>query len=335
MINPEEEVTAVLAADRPISLYQSRSSAVLDTDAGWTAPLEGDQSEAPVQQLGQWALVWIRFRRHKVAMIGAAVLLVVGIIAVIGPYISPESYYGYNYTATNIAPEWNWRYLLGTDGNGHAIVMYILLGTRTSLMVGILSGLVTSVIGIILGAFAGFYGGWIDSLVMRVTDVFLTLPFLPLLILLSAFLAGGNMWFVIAIFGVLGWPTVARLIRAYYLTYRQQEFTEAARAAGVSDTRIIFRHIFPLSLSPVIVSFTLNVAGFIIGEAAIDFLQVGLRPPQVSLGIALAGSQQGFLENNWWWVVFPGITIVIIVLAVNFLGDGLRDALDVRAKANT
>jgi ABC-type dipeptide/oligopeptide/nickel transport system permease subunit len=139
-------------------------------------------------------------------------------------------------------------------------------------------------------------------------------------------------WFIIAIFAFVSWPGVARLVRSYYLSFRSQEFVEAARAVGVSDVRIIFRHILPNAMSVVIVATTLNVANFIIVEAVVDFLGVGIHLPQVSWGLALASSQDYIMQGNWWWVLFPGLALLITVLAANFLGDGLRDALDVRAR---
>jgi peptide/nickel transport system permease protein len=183
-----------------------------------------------------------------------------------------------------------------------------------------------------LGATAGYFGGAADSIIMRITDVFLTIPIIPLLLMLSLYLSKGSWFYIVLIFGVTSWPVIARLIRSYYLTFRSQEFTQAARAVGVSDTRIIFRHILPNALSPVIVSATLLVATFIVAEAAIDFLGVGIRPPTVSWGLALTNAQDYFGVGNWWWAFFPGMFILITVLSINFLGDGLRDALDVRAR---
>jgi peptide/nickel transport system permease protein len=226
----------------------------------------------------------------------------------------------------------DWEYLLGTDVQGHALLMWIVWGARVSLAVGLFSALLTSVIGVVLGGTAGYFGGWTDSIVMRMTDVFLTIPFLPLLILLSYYLSQGSWWLIVMIFGLTGWPGTARLVRSYYLSFRQQEFTQAARAVGVSDVRIIFRHILPNALSPVIVSTTLAVAVYIVFEAAIDFLGVGIKPPTVSWGLSLANAQDYFSEGNWWWALFPGLFILITVLAINFLGDGLRDALDVRSR---
>ncbi len=211
--------------------------------------------------------------------------------------------------------------------------MWVAYGARVSLAVGVLSAAMTMVLAVLIGATAGYFGGWVDAIIMRITDVFLTLPFLPLIILVSAYLAHGSWVVIVILFGVLSWPGAARLVRSYYLTFRSQEFTEAARAVGVSDARIIFRHILPNALSPIIVTATLLVAGFIVTEAAIDYLGVGIQPPTVSWGLALSGAEDAFESNNWWWVTFPGIFLLMTTLAVNFMGDGLRDALDVRSRA--
>lgn|SRR5579884_89130 len=327
MQDPELMETAVLSDQEPTPIAPSDSSRML---------MGAEDDQLGIRQLSQMQLFWIRFRRHKVALVGAVILAFFVVLAIIGPYISPETYEGsgWNPVALNWAPQWSWHYLMGTDANGHSILMYVLLGARTSLEVGVLSAFVATLIGILVGAVSGYFGGWVDAVWMRITDVFLTLPFLPLVILVSAYLGGGNAYIIVAIFGFLGWSSVARLIRSYYLTLREQEFVDAARAVGVSHSRIMFRHILPNALSPVIVSFTLAVAGFIVGEAAIDFLTVGIRPPSVSWGIALAGAQNNLILGNWWWAFFPGVCLLLVVLAINFLGDGLRDALDVRAKTS-
>lgn len=297
-------------------------------------------TEVGIVQLSQMELIWRRFRRHHLAMAAAVALALLVLMAIAAPLVSPESYLTYNYNVSNLSPRltWpgqsDWAYLMGTDAQGHAILMWIAYGARISLAVGLLSALLTAIIGVILGGVAGYFGGWTDSVVMRITDVFLTLPFLPLLILLSAYMSQGSWQLIVLIFGLLGWPGIARLVRSYYLTFRSQEFTQAARAIGVSDARIIFRHILPNALSPVIVATTLAVAGFIITEAAIDFIGVGIKTPTVSWGLALNNAQGYFAEGNWWWALFPGLFLLITVLSINFLGDGLRDALDVRARGH-
>jgi len=190
-----------------------------------------------------------------------------------------------------------------------------------------------ALIGFVVGATAGYFGGVVDTVVMRVTDVFLTLPFLPILLVVSAFFGQGNVVLIIVIFALFGWPGIARLVRGSYLSLRNQEFVEAARAVGVPAWRIIFRHIAPSAVRPVIVAATLAVSSYILAEAALDYLGVGVVPPTPSWGNILAGSQDAFGSGNWWWVVFPGLMLVLTVLSVNFIGDGLGDALDVKGKA--
>lgn len=326
-LSPQEEEQAVLSGPG-VSPVGAPASA--------TALL--DDSEVSIVQLGQWELTWRRFKRHTLAMIGAVTILLLVLMAVLAPLISPEDFLNWNYLVSNVPPRLtvpgaaDWRYLMGSDAQGHSLVMWIAYGARVSLAVGLFSAILTSAIGVVLGGTAGYFGGMTDAVIMRITDVFLTLPFLPLVIMLSYYVSAGNWQLIVLIFAVTGWPGVARLIRSYYLTFRNQEFTEAARAVGVSDSRIIFRHILPNALSPVIVTTTLGVAGYIIFEAALDFLGVGIRPPAVSWGLALANAEDYFGVGNWWWAFFPGIFILLTVLSINFLGDGLRDALDVRSR---
>ncbi len=331
MIDPQHEQQAGLS-DSTIVPISGPSEVALR--------LSAQDLEVSVIQLTQVALVWSRFRRHKVAMVGGATLGLLILMAIAAPLLSPETFYNnWDLLAGNTAPRltlpWNsdWKYLLGADGQGHSMLMWVTYGARISLAVGVLSAAMTMLLAILVGATAGYFGGWVDAVIMRVTDVFLTLPFLPLIILLSAYVAHGSWIAIVVLFGVLSWPGAARLVRGYYLTFRTQEFTEAARAVGVSDTRIIFRHILPNALSPIIVAATLAVAGFIITEAAIDFLGVGIQPPTVSWGLALSGAEEAFAQNNWWWVVFPGLFLLLTTLSINFMGDGLRDALDVRSRA--
>jgi peptide/nickel transport system permease protein len=328
MIDPQHELQDVLSDETPAPLGGAPATA---------AALFSD-TEVSVKQLGQGELIWRRFRRHKLAMFGVVALFLLILMAIFAPLISPETYLNWNYLVSNVPPRltWpgqsDWKYLMGSDVQGHSLMMWIAYGSRVSLEVGLFAALLTSVIGICVGGTAGYFGGWVDAILMRITDVFLTIPVLPLLITLSYYLSKGSWVIIVLIFSLTGWTGVARLIRGYYLTFRQQEFTHAAQAIGVSDTRIIFRHILPNALSPVIVSATLLVAAYISSEAAIDFLGVGIRPPTVSWGLSLANSEDYFGAGNWWWAFFPGLFILITVLSINFLGDGLRDALDVRSR---
>lgn len=330
MIDPQHELQAALS-DQQVTPVGGPSEVALRLM---------QDTEVPIVQLGQFALIWRRLRRHKLAMIGLATLGLLVLLAICAPLVSPETFYhGWDELKGNYAPHWawpgtpGWKYIMGTDGQGHSMLMWVAYGARVSLAVGVLSTFLTMSVAIFVGATAGYFGGWVDAVMMRITDVFLTLPGLPLLILLSFYLAKGNWYVIVLLFGVLSWPGAARLVRGYYLTFRSQEFTEAARAVGVSDSRIIFRHILPNAVSPIIVAATLSVAGFIGAEAAIDFLGIGIAPPTVSWGLALSGAQAAFAENNWWATVFPGMMLLITTLSINFLGDGLRDALDVRSRA--
>ena len=305
--------------------------------AAGAAPAQGEP-EITTKQLTQLQLAWLRFRRHKPAMAGVAVIVFMIVIALLAavPQVMPESPYNmfsYDITAQNLSPRLSphWYFMLGTDDNGHTMVSQIMWGARISLAIGFISAFLTALIGVVVGAIAGYFGGWVDTVMMRVTDVFLTLPFLPMLLLAANLFGQGHLWVIIGIFAVFTWPGLARLARSSYLSLRTQEFAEAARAVGVSNTRIIFRHLLPNALRPVIVATTLNVASFIVVEAAIDFLGAGLKYPDASWGNILANAQTGFSNGNWWWATFPGIALILTVLAVNFIGDGLGDALDVRS----
>src|SRR2546423_1714661 len=306
--------------------------------AAGTASAQGEP-EITTRQLTQLQLTWLRFRRHKPAMAGVAVIVFMIVLALLAavPQVMPESPYNmfsYDIMAQNLSPRLSphWYFMLGTDDNGHTMVSQIMWGARISLAIGFISAFLTALIGVVVGAIAGYFGGWIDTVMMRVTDVFLTLPFLPMLLLAANLFGQGHLWVIIGIFAVFTWPGLARLARSSYLSLRTQEFAEAARAVGVSNTRIIFRHLLPNALRPVIVATTLNVASFIVVEAAIDFLGAGVKYPDASWGNILANAQTGFSNGNWWWATFPGIALILTVLAVNFIGDGLGDALDVRSK---
>ncbi len=311
-----------------------RNEAVLTAPAT-AAPAA--ESAIATRQLSQVQLIWIRFRRHKPAMIGTVILVVLILMAVFAPAITPESPYNqfsYDVTNQNLSPRLSpaWYFALGTDDNGHTMLSQIVWGARISLTVGFVSAFLSSLIGILVGAVAGYFAGWVDTVMMRVTDIFLTLPFLPLLLLVADLFGQGRLWIIIGIFVVFSWPGVARLTRASFLSLREQEFTEAARSVGVSNSRIIFRHLLPNALRPIIVATTLAVASFIVVEAAIDYLGAGIAYPDASWGNILANAQNAFGTGNWWWPTFPGVFIVLTVLSINFLGDGLGDALDVRAK---
>jgi peptide/nickel transport system permease protein len=179
---------------------------------------------------------------------------------------------------------------------------------------------------------AGYAGGIIDNVLMRIVDVFFAIPFLFVILVASRFFGQGELIPLILIFGLLSWPLIARLVRALFLSLREADFVEAARAVGVSDARITFRHILPSALGPVIVAMTLTMAGNIVLEAFVSYLNFGLSSDQTSWGNALSNAQTVLSQGNWWWAFFPGMAIALTVLAINFIGDGLRDALDPRSR---
>ena len=269
-----------------------------------------------------------RFRRHRLAQLGLAVLLILGLAAVFAPLLTPYQYDGQDAAllGTPVAP--GAAHLMGTDQLGRDNFTRILYGARVSLSVGLASALIATFLGTLIGATAGFFGGWVDSLLMRLTDVVLSIPILPLVIALSGFLRP-SLWVLVAIIGGLGWMGTARLVRGQFLSLRNAEYVEASRALGGSNLRIMFRHILPNTLGPIIVSTTLAVGGAIILESALSFFGLGVQPPTPTWGNLLNGSSD-WLETAPWLAAFPGIFILVTVLSVNFLGDGLRDALDPR-----
>jgi peptide/nickel transport system permease protein len=284
---------------------------------------------------------WSRLRRHKLAVAGCVVLAVMVLAAVLAPLLSPydpNAIDNVHWLGTPLPPCFEHAslcggHLLGTDELGRDLLSRLLFGARISLQVGIFTVLIEVIIGTLLGAFAGYYGGWTDWLIMRVTDVFLSIPLLPLLLVLTAIVAASSskaalsFGVIVLIIGALSWPAVARLVRASFLTLREREFAEAARAVGNSDLRIIFRHLLPNAVAPIIVQATLDVANVIVLESTLSYLGFGIQPPTASWGNMLASAQAN-LTIAWWAAVFPGLCILVTVLSINYIGDGLRDALD-------
>lgn len=284
---------------------------------------------------------WTRLRRHKLAVAGMAVLALMILAAVFAGQLAPFD--------PNFIDNAHWQgtplppcfqdasqcggHQLGTDEVGRDLLSRLLFGARISLTVGLSAVIMEVIIGTILGAVSGYYGGWIDYVIMRVTDVFLSIPLLPLLLVLTAIVAASStkaslsFGVIVIIIGALSWPTVARLVRASFLSLREREFAEAARALGNNDRRIIFRHLLPNAVAPIVVQATLDVAGVIITESTLSFLGLGIQPPTASWGNMLANAQSN-LSIAWWAAVFPGLCILVTVLSINYMGDGLRDALD-------
>jgi peptide/nickel transport system permease protein len=279
--------------------------------------------------------VWRRFRRHRIAPIGAVVLLIMVLVAIFANVIKtadPDLIDNARWVGYALAP-FTPGHILGTDESGRDLLSRLMFGTRISLTVAVFAVFMEISIGTVLGAISGYYGGWIDFWIMRITDVVLSIPLLPLLLVLTAIVAQTsnkaslNFLTIVVIIGSLSWPAVARLVRASFLSLREREFAEAARALGNRDGRIIFRHLLPNAVAPIIVQATLEIANVIILESTLSFLGFGIQPPTASWGSMLANAN-GQMSIAPWVAIFPGLCILITVLAINYLGDGLRDALD-------
>jgi ABC-type dipeptide/oligopeptide/nickel transport system permease subunit len=289
------------------------------------------ESGVDVQTRSQWSYARRRFLRHRLAVVSLVLLLLIGLVGVFAPQLAP---YGYDeipldniVESQNLSPTFQDWHLFGTDQLGRDYLSRVMFGIRTSLWVALYVAFVSTMLGTSVGALAGYYGGQVDNLLMRFTDLILTLPGLAVLLTASVYFGSGEPWKIGLILAFLFWTAIARIVRGLFLSLREREFVEAAKAAGASDLRIIVRHILPNCLGPIIVNATLVVAAAILVEAALSFLGFGIQPPNAALGKLVADGQSEGLEL-WWLVTFPGLVIVIIALCVNFVGDGLRDALD-------
>jgi peptide/nickel transport system permease protein len=278
------------------------------------------------------ALIWRRFRHHRLAFLSGITLLLMVLLVTAAPLSG--------YTATEQDPKNEFAnpsatHWFGTDELGRDVFTRILYGGRISLAVGIFSTLFSLAIGIVIGALAGYYGGWVDNVLMRITDTFLILPVVFVLILFSALLRElpalaefrNSVWTVIVAISAFAWMLPARIARGLFLVLREKEFVSASRALGASDARLIFLRILPNSIGPLLVSATLEMAYAIITESGLSYLGFGIQPPTPSWGNILE-SAQIHVYRAPWLAVFPGLMIFITVMAINFIGDGLRDAFD-------
>jgi len=290
-------------------------------------PVRRVEREFTVKERSQLSLVVGRFLRHRAAVVSLVVLVLVALICYVGRRFWPHSYNWINGPSSQPP---SLQYPMGTDEIGHDYFARVMRGGQQSFNVAFVVTLLSSAIGAPYGAIAGYYGGRIDNYLMRFVDVLLTLPFLAVVGAMAHHFQG-TWWIVALLFGALGWVINARVVRGVVLSLRQQEFIEAARALGASDMRIIFRHLLPNVTGVIIVQATLDIAGAILGEAALSFVGLGIQNPDTSLG-QLANAARDVLgtgQRNWLFY-FPGIVIIIIALSINFIGDGLRDALDPR-----
>ena len=317
------------------------------------SPPREEAAETVVLSPGQLALR--RFRKHRMAMLalGGLFLLVLylmlgglfmrGLCVPIGKYVTGEAYANCNDTSLKLeAP--SRAHPFGTDTIGRDILARTIYGGQISLLIGLFAALVEVIVGVVVGALAGYFGGWIDDLLMRLTEAVLIIPQLFLLIVLAKSLGGrlptlhllgrdfsGSVLVIIFVIGLTSWMYLARIVRANILSLKEMDFISASRAIGVSHARIIFVHLLPNTIAPIIVAATLGIANAIISEAYVSFLGLGVQPPTASWGSMLDSSAQ-YIETAPWLWFFPGLLILITVLGVNFVGDGLRDAFDPRSR---
>ena len=260
---------------------------------------------------------------------GFIIIVVVFLLAMLAPIIAPYDPDDINVKAILIEP--TWQHWMGTDGLGRDVLSRMLFGGRISLLVGLVAVGISTVIGIILGAIAGYYRGWVDTVIMRLVDVMLSIPSFFLILAVIAFLTPSIINVMIVI-GLTSWMGVTRLVRAEFLSLSGREFVQASRALGAKDTRLIFTHLLPNSLTPIIVSSVLGVAGAVLMESGLSFLGLGVQAPQASWGNILTDGKD-YIQFAWWLSLFPGLAILITVLGYNLLGEGLRDALDPRSNS--
>jgi oligopeptide transport system permease protein len=296
------------------------------SDASRLAP--AGAAEAPLEAgHSPWRDAWHRLRQNRLAVVGAGLLLVLAVLCVAGPWFSSYSYEDQNLALGASAP--SGAHWLGTDTLGRDLLVRLLYGGRISLGVGLCATVVALVIGVTYGAIAGFFGGKIDAVMMRGVDILYALPFTIFVILLMVFF-GKNIVLLFAAIGAVEWLTMARIVRAQIMTLKKMEFVEAAYALGYGRARIILRHMLPNALGPIIVYTTLTIPAVMLLEAFLSFLGLGVQPPMSSWGTLIKDGQDK-MEEFWWLLVFPGSVFASTLFALNFLGDGLRDALDVRA----
>ena len=313
------------------------------------------ESEPEVVTLGPWQLTWRRFRKHKMALIALVGIILIflyvwfggivfarGVCGPTGQYVTGEAYANCNDISIKLQPP-SREHPFGTDTIGRDILARTIYGGQISLSIGVFAAIVEVFLGVLVGALAGYFGRWVDDLLMRITEAMLIIPSLFLLIVLAKALGGkvpeidlfgrsfsGSVVVIILVIGFTSWMYLARIVRANVLSLKELEFILASRALGVSNTRIIFRHLLPNTNAPIIVAATLGVSGAILSEAYVSFLGLGVQTPTASWGNMLDSAVKFIQSAPWLWF-FPGLLILLTVLCINFIGDGLRDALDPRS----
>lgn len=287
--------------------------------------------------ISPWKLAWKRLKKNKMALTGLFILVFMVLVAIFGPIISP--YKMETIDLYNVSAPPSTQHILGTDAVGRDVLTRVMYAGRTSLSVGVVAVLIQVIIGSILGAVAGYYGGFIDGFIMRVVDIFMCFPTLPILIMLGALMSDlrvrpeYRMFVVMFILGILSWPGLCRIVRGQILSLREQEFMQAAEALGIRDRKKMFRHLLPNTFASIIVSATLGIGGAVLTESGLSFLGLGVTPPTPSWGnmVQVVNDLYILQKQPWLWIP-PGLCIFLTVMSINIFGDGLRDALDPKLK---
>jgi ABC-type dipeptide/oligopeptide/nickel transport system permease subunit len=300
--------------------------------AAETAASRVTRADTPFQGAprGLWQDAWRRLRRNRSALAGAVIMAAFIVMAVAAPLIAPYDPIAQNYDHLRESP--TMAHPFGTDNFGRDILSRVIYGARVSLTVGVLGTVLGVIIGVVIGMLAGYYGGWVDAVLMRLLDIQLAFPGILLAIAIIAVLGVGTRNVVIAI-GIFSVPIFARVLRGSILSLKQQDFVLAAKAIGVSDRRLMFIHLMPNALAPIVVLSTLRLGTAILTAASLSFLGLGVKPPTSEWGTMLSDGRQ-FLQLAPHIAIFPGLAILVVMLALNLLGDGLRDALDPRLRIN-
>lgn len=275
-----------------------------------------------------WHLVWSQFKRQRLALVSLWVVFLLVVIALTAPWLAPYS--PNYYDLSQILEHPSWHHWLGTDDLGRDVFSRLLFGARVSLSVGFVAVGLYVAIGILLGALAGYYGGTIDMVISRAIEVMLCFPTFFLILTVLAFV-GPSIYNIMIVIGITQWTGIARLIRGEFLKFREREFVLAAKQAGASDLRLIFKHLLPNALAPVLVSASFGVASAILTESALSFLGFGV-PPQVASWGAVLSEAQSYMDVAWWLTLAPGLAIFLTITAYNLVGEGLRDAIDPKLK---
>ncbi len=271
---------------------------------------------------------WEMFSKNKLALTGSAIVLFLLIVSIFAPWIAPYDPGAIDLKQVLAPP--SAQHWFGTDQLGRDVLSRMIWGARISLKVGFVATGLAILIGMLLGAVAGYYGGWIDTLIMRFVDIMLCFPTFFLILAVIAFLEP-SIWNIMLVIGLTGWMGVTRLVRADFISLRERDFVRAARAIGAGDARIIFLHILPNALASILVAATLGIAGAILTESALSFLGIGVQPPTPSWGNILTAGKDN-IDIAWWLSLYPGLAILITVVGYNLLGEGIRDASDPRLK---